>query len=109
MDPELEAMLIQTIKVRSPTAYTSGGNETLDTARDVAAYVEIKTRESGIAGGTQKDLFHFVVTKESITEDDRVWLPGADSTNTNLGKTPMGVKTYFNPETGVVDHYEFEL
>lgn len=109
MDPALRAMLLKTVNVRTVTAYTADGNETLAAAVAVPAYVEVKKSDSGFGSiGREAQVQHVVITEMAITMDQRVWLPGDDPTSIDLGKKPMAIDV-FNDVLGNIDHYEVTL
>lgn len=109
MDPALRAMLLKTINVRTVTAYTPSGDETLSVAVAIPAYVEVKKSDAGMgAVGREAQVQHVVITETAITMDQRVWLPGDDPGTVEFGKKPMAIDV-FNDVLGNVDHYEVTL
>lgn len=111
MDLELDKMLVKTVNVRSPSGagFTPGGTPILAAAVPMAAYVETKLGTESAPGGTAKNVSHMVVTITEIRQDDLVWLPGLDPTNLNLGKRPLAINVYNDPDTGNIDHWEVTL
>ena len=109
MDFELDRMLVKTVNMRRPTSYTSGGTEVLDAAVSIVAYVEILRSQVQASPGTEQVVRHVVVTEIEVRPDDRIWLPGLDPNNLELGKKPQSIAVFNDPETGNVDHYEVVL
>lgn len=105
MDTELQKMLVKTINIRVPS-YSAAGDQTLGTAVPMAAHVELVKTTAAMQAGKESVVRHVIVTMDEIRRDDRVWMPGDDSSDINLGKLPVTVQTFFDPETGLVDHYE---
>lgn len=105
MEPCLRRLMTSTVKVRTVTAYTEQGDETLGPVRAIRAYVERKI----INDGEERKTRTVVVTEDEVTPDDRVWLEGYDTSNPIFSKRPSDVVMFKHPVTGVVDHYEVML
>jgi hypothetical protein len=109
MDACLKAMLNKTITVRTVTAYTAEGNETLSAPTSVPAYVEVKRSYWQMGNqGTSNEVKHLVITEYQVGLEDRIWLPGDDTLDASKGKRPESVDV-FNDVYGAVDHYEVTL
>jgi hypothetical protein len=108
MDESLRATLVKTINVASVTAYTAGGNETLGAPVALAAHVENTDEVITAENGTQLSPSHLLILDTAIGLDARVWMPGEVPASTP-GKKPMAVRAFYDPDTGVTDHWEVLL
>src|SRR4051812_28625091 len=110
MDFDLQRMLVKTINIKHVTDESSGGDESLTAAIPMLAHVENVLAVGQEQGGTESTMNHLVITKDPIIQDDRIWLPGDDPSDVNLGKHPLGpVRIFYDPFDGSVDHYEVTL
>jgi hypothetical protein len=117
METDLQRMLIKTVNVRRPTSLAADGTEVLATAVPISAYVEAVDRTAGHpAGALQKGVSHLLIIKDWPTElpggikyDDWVWMPGLSTSDLTLGKHPVTIDAFNDPELGDVDHYEVML
>lgn len=106
MDPELKRMLVKQINVRSPSSYTAAGDQVLSAAVPMPAHVELVKSVGAESAGKESVVHHLVITELELRRDDFVWMPGDDPLDLNLRKAPTSVDVFFDPETGLVDHYE---
>ena len=110
MDAELQAMLNQTVRWKTVTAAaSSSAAETLSSLNTAAAYWEPVTKNVNLPPNTDRAVNHLCITEAAIPEDARVWIPGADDTNTDQAKRPVFIRVMLEPESSTVSHYEVYL
>lgn len=117
MDLELENMLLKTINIRRTVDVTAGQTQVLGPAVAMLVYMEVYEDTKDHAGGAyQRDPRHWFATKDwpaslpgGLKYDDRVWLPGLDPNDDTLGKQPVTIEFFNDPELGDADHYEVTL
>jgi len=110
VDAELQAMLNQTVRWKELTAAASAtAAETLGTLQTAPAYWETVTKEVSLPPGVDRAVNHLCITEAAIPEDARVWIPGADDTDTNAAKRPVLIRKMLEPESSTVSHYEVYL
>jgi len=117
LDFELERMMLKTINVRRTVDTTAGQTSVLGAAIPLVVYMEInEATATHPAGATQQAPQHWFAIKEWPAElpgglkyDDQVWLPGLDSSDASLGKNPVTIEAFNDPELGDLDHYEVTL
>lgn len=117
MDYELETLLLRTINVRRVTDVSPGGTPTLGAAIPLLVHLEVvEATKDHTGGATQRDPMHWFATKDWPAElagglkyDDLVWLPGLDTSDLGLGKKPVTIEEFVDPDVADVDHYEVTL
>ena len=81
-----------TVKVKRVTLLSSGGQETLQsTFLDVKCYIDEMDSLTSQAGGTGKASSTKIITETEILLDDRIWLPGLDTTVEQYSRAPDSV------------------
>lgn len=116
-DYELQRMLLKTINIKRVVDTTAGSTSVLGPAIPVLVYLEvIEATASHPAGGSQRNPQHWFGTMDwpatlpgGPKHDDQIWLPGDDPSDATLGKSPITIETFNDPELGDVDHYEVTL
>jgi hypothetical protein len=119
IDPCLQFMLNTTITVKSVTAVSASGQETLGPARTWKAYVELRPSRTRTGDGAYREqsatlivtdaINQSTMLQETFTIDDRIWLEGDDSSVDRRSRRAQRVVIYRNPIDATVSHYEAEL
>lgn len=116
-DYELERSLLRTINIRRVIDTSAGSSPILGVAIPVLVHLEaIEATKAHPAGASQRVPQHWICTIDwpatlpgGPKYDDLFWMPGTDTNNVELGKLPITIETFDDPELGDVDHYEVTL
>jgi hypothetical protein len=108
LDPQLRAQLRQTIYVATATGSTSYGEQTFGAPVAALARVEPKDEETESDTGREDQSRWLIITEATITELDRIWLPGANQTDATQARRPRKVYKAIG-EFGEFWHYEIEV
>lgn len=118
MDAELRALLLHTVTVRRATAKSRTMSETLGDPVSFPAYFETRVKHVPSSTGVERVTVSTCVIDAAdvaasvlatLTNDDRFWPEGADSTQAVFGRRPAAITTFKDPDTGVLSHYEVTL
>lgn len=119
IDPAIRALMNTTITVKSVTAVSASGQETLGPAREWKAYLEHRPARVRTGDGAHREQPSTLLITDSVniltnlaegfTIDDRLWLEGDDPTNDRRSRKPSRVVTYRDPRDASVSHYETDL
>jgi len=104
----LSGRMIHTIYVAAYSGVDGSGQSTYATKRAVKCRVESAFATVRSPDGTQIEVNHKIVTYEAIGQQDRIWLPGADSTLTRASKRPAAIASA-TPLAGGQTLYEIAL
>lgn len=108
MDPQMKALLLQTIYV---AARSGQGvvDPTYGSPASRAARVELRTSSVKNADGFVKQTDYLIFLEESIGLHDRVWLPGVYTSGSDgKHRLPAAVEAVVGWD-GVTCHYEVRL
>lgn len=108
LDPQLAALLTDTVSLASVSGRASSGAPTWGSPTSVAARVELYSRRLQQTDGTVLTLSHRIVldtTRPPLT-GDRIWLPGADSSDATQARIVRQVVRAPGLTAGSVSHYE---
>lgn len=104
----LTGWLNQVITVQSPTGSSNYGDPTWSNRRSVRARVQLRRTKTRSAAGEVVDMTHELFTLEALTINDRIWIPGADTTDAKQARRPVNVTAVVD-KAGHVHHYEVAL
>lgn len=105
MDAQLRAQLAQSVTIARATGVSSAGDATYDAPSSVAARVEFVTKMVQASDGSFKQTSHWICLEGAVALDDRLWLPGTDSTDAKQARIPLSIEG-LPDERGVTDHFE---
>lgn len=109
VDPQLAAQLAQVMHWQACTGNNSSGDPIYGGAVSaISVRIEQHQREIRRADGSFKTSTHWIATTSAIGMNDRLWLPGVDSTDATLARLPLTIEQ-MPDERGAVDHYEILL
>lgn len=112
LDQQLADCLTETINVAGPLdiTYSPGGTETILRTRAVKAYIERGIMMVNAGDGTSESVTDMIITEEAITLDDRIWLPGDDTSTSQFSRQPRRVDALPDVQhPGTISHYETTL
>jgi hypothetical protein len=89
----IDALLTDTINVGTPISLNDEGEFTYGSPVAVACKVEHKQEQVKNGEGQMVLSDHWIVTKTSIGPQDRIWLPGQDSGDASLARTPQTISS----------------
>jgi len=105
----LLAMCALTFTRKSITAQVAGGGETLGSSSTFVGYLEAVTERVRTDLGLDRSVKHLLITPTAITEDERIWLPGADTSDVSASLRPVHINPMYEPRSTTVSHYEVYL
>jgi hypothetical protein len=89
----IDPLLTATISVATPFSLNDEGEFAYGSPVVVACKVEHKQEQVKNAEGQMVLSDHWIVTKTSIGPQDRIWLPGQDSGDATLARTPQTISS----------------
>ena len=104
MEPALLEMLTQTMFIAARTGMDNSGDYTYDTPTTIACRVENAQRIVRPQPGEELVTQHLIFTAVAITNEHKVWLPGAVPAS-DPGLRPSLVEIILN-DFATIDHYE---
>lgn len=109
MDPQLRLQCTSTIYVGRLVSRDGHGDPRYGRPIKLQCRVEklnIVRNSTGDGGGmVSEETNTRIIIEEEIFLSDRVWLPGVDYRDENLGDTPKKIERY-REEKGQIDYYE---
>lgn len=109
MRASLLAMCVLTFTRKALTADAASGGETLGTGSTFVGYLEAVTERQRTDLGLDRSVKHLLITPQTITEDERIWLPGGNTSDVNESFRPVLVNPMYEPRSTTVSHYEVYL
>ena len=91
------AMLTDTITVARATGKDSYGDPTFGTKFTVRARVENEIKTTYDSTGRERVAMQRIATTERINLQDRIWLPGENTSNVSDARTPIRVENASTP------------
>jgi hypothetical protein len=98
--PTAGHLLTDTITVSAFTGVNASGDPTFGAQSTKLARVEAGYSRIIDINGNERQSTHTVVTESAIGIEDRVWLPGDDTADTQEGKRPVAIIKASIPGSG---------
>lgn len=104
----LAGRFLDTVTVQSQTSSNNYGDPNFGSQRTIKGRVMTELRKEMTASGTTVRTVSMFVTDQAIAQGDRLWLPGADTTDAKQARR-LGLVKSAKTLDGATTHYEVDL
>lgn len=105
IDPQISSEFTQTIKVKTRSSLSSGGDQSWSAASSLSARVYFVTDKVELPSGEIKNTTHKIITATEIAPTSLVFLPGDDGSNNDTGRRPLTIEEAVHHSLGTSDFW----